>query len=157
MARDFDADDLFFASVADRNLTEARERHDQAVSQKRAADDDLIQKRAGESKAKAAQARADLETAQSREQPTASQAQRLDGLFAPLVVDGPLNGELFREYVREHLAPRLRGCDVLVVDNLATHKVAGVAEAVAARGARALYLPPYSPDLNPIERWPSRR
>ena len=78
-------------------------------------------------------------------------ALRLGGLFAPLVVDGPLNGELFREYVRQQLAPRLRGGDVLVMDNLATHKVAGVAEAVAARGARVLYLPPYSPDLNPIE------
>ena len=61
-------------------------------------------------------------------------ALRLGGLFAPLVVDGPLNGELFREYVRQHLAPRLRGGDVLVMDNLATHKVAGVAEAVAGRG-----------------------
>ena len=78
-------------------------------------------------------------------------ALRLGGLFAPLVVDGPLNGDLFREYVRQQLAPRLRGGDVLVMDNLATHKVAGVAEAVAARGARVLYLPPYSPDLNPIE------
>ena len=78
-------------------------------------------------------------------------ALRLGGLFAPLVVDGPLNGELFREYVRQQLAPRLRGGDVLVMDNLATHKVAGVAEAVAARGARVLHVPPYSPDLNPIE------
>ena len=76
---------------------------------------------------------------------------RLGGLFAPLVVDGPLNGDLFRESVRQQLAPRMRGGDVLVMDNLATHKVAGVAEAVAARGARVLYLPLYSPDLNPIE------
>ena len=67
MARDFDADDLFFANVADGNLTEARGRHDQAVRQKRVADDDLITKKAGESQSKAAQARADFETAQSRE------------------------------------------------------------------------------------------
>ena len=78
-------------------------------------------------------------------------ALRLGGLFAPLVVDGALSGELFREYVRQHLAPRLRGGDVLVMDDLATHEVAGVAEAVAAQGARVLYLPPDRPDLNPIE------
>lgn len=78
-------------------------------------------------------------------------AFRLDGLFAPLVIDGALNGELFRAYVRQHLAPALRPGDILVMDNLATHKVGGVAEAVAEREARVLYLPPYSPDLNPIE------
>jgi len=78
-------------------------------------------------------------------------ALRLDGLFAPLVVDGALNGELFVKYVRQELAPRLHAGDVLVMDNLQTHKAAGVAAAVAERGASVLYLPPYSPDLNPIE------
>ena len=78
-------------------------------------------------------------------------ALRLDGLFAPLVIDGALNGELFLKYVRQELAPRLRPGDVLVMDNLPAHKAGGVVPAVAAREAAVLYLPPYSPDLNPIE------
>jgi transposase len=78
-------------------------------------------------------------------------ALRLTGLFAPMVVDGALNGELFVKYVRQELAPRLRPGDILVMDNLQTHKTAGVTAAVAERDARVLYLPPYSPDLNPIE------
>jgi transposase len=78
-------------------------------------------------------------------------ALRLSGLFAPMVVDGALNGALFGKYVRQELAPRWRPGDILVMDNLQTHKTAGVAAAVAARAARVLYLPPYSPDLNPIE------
>jgi transposase len=79
-------------------------------------------------------------------------ALRLTGLFAPMVVDGALNGELFVKYVRQELAPRLRPGDILVMDNLQTHKAAGVLDAVAERDARVLYLPPYSPDLNPIEQ-----
>jgi transposase len=79
-------------------------------------------------------------------------AFRLGGLFAPMVVDGALNGDLFRAYVRQQLAPHLRSGDILVLDNLATHKVAGVAAAVEDRDARVLYLPPYSPDFNPIEQ-----
>jgi transposase len=79
-------------------------------------------------------------------------AFRLGGLFAPMVVDGALNGELFAQYVRQELAPQLRAGDILVMDNLQTHKVKGVAEAVHARDARVLYLPPYSPDFNPIEQ-----
>lgn len=79
-------------------------------------------------------------------------AVRLDGLFAPLVVDGAIHGELFLKYVRQELAPQLRPGDILVMDNLPTHKVKGVAEAVADREARVVYLPPYSPDLNPIEQ-----
>lgn len=79
-------------------------------------------------------------------------AFRLRGLFAPLVVDGALDGPTFVAYVRQHLAPALRPGDILVMDNLATHKVKGVAEAVEARDARVLYLPPYSPDFNPIEQ-----
>ncbi len=79
-------------------------------------------------------------------------ARRLGGLFAPMVVDGALNGELFAKYVRQELAPRLRSGDILVPDNLQTHKVKGVAEAVHGRDARVLDLPPYSPDFNPIEQ-----
>jgi transposase len=78
-------------------------------------------------------------------------ALRLTGLFAPMVVDGAINGELFVKYVRQELAPRLNPGDIVVMDNLQTHKAAGVVDAIAAREARVLYLPPYSPDLNPIE------
>jgi transposase len=78
-------------------------------------------------------------------------ALRLDGLFAPMCVDGALNGELFLKYIRQELAPELHPGDILVLDNLRTHKVKGVVEAVAEREARVLYLPPYSPDFNPIE------
>jgi transposase len=76
---------------------------------------------------------------------------RADGFVAPVVIDGAVNGPLFRAYVDQHLAPVLRPGDVVVMDNLGSHKVAGVREAVEAAGARLLYLPPYSPDLNPIE------
>lgn len=76
---------------------------------------------------------------------------RVSGLTAPLVIDGAVNGTVFVSYVRQHLAPTLSAGDILVMDNLTSHKVAGVREAVEARGARVLYLPPYSPDLNPIE------
>ncbi len=78
-------------------------------------------------------------------------AFRLGGLFAPRVVDGAIHGALFLKYVRQELAPGLRSGDILVMDNLQTHKVKGVAEAVRERGARLIYLPPYSPDFNPIE------
>ena len=80
-------------------------------------------------------------------------ALRVDGLTAPLVVDGPMNGPLFRAYVEQHLAPTLRAGDIVILDNLPAHKVAGVREAIEAVGARLAYLPPYSPDLNPIEQW----
>lgn len=76
---------------------------------------------------------------------------RAGGWVAPLVIDGAVTGELFRAYVEQHLAPALRPGDVLILDNLGSHKVAGVREAVERAGARLLYLPPYSPDLNPIE------
>ena len=78
-------------------------------------------------------------------------ALRADGFVAPVVIDGAVNGELFRAYVAQHLAPALRPGDVVVMDNLGAHKVAGVREAIEAAGGRLLYLPPYSPDLNPIE------
>jgi transposase len=77
---------------------------------------------------------------------------RSSGIIAPLVLDGPMTGEAFRAYVEQFLTPALSPGDVVVMDNLGAHKVAGVAEAIAAVGASILYLPPYSPDLNPIEQ-----
>lgn len=77
-------------------------------------------------------------------------ALRTRGLNAPLVVDGAINGELFRGNVEQHLAPTLSTGDVVVMDNLNSHKVAGVRAAIEAVGAELLFLPPYSPDFNPI-------
>ena len=77
---------------------------------------------------------------------------RASGIIAPLVLDGPMTGEVFRAYVRQFLAPELKPGDVVVLDNLPAHKVAGVREAVTAAGAHLLFLPPYSPDLNPNEQ-----
>ena len=79
-------------------------------------------------------------------------ALRADGIAAPLVLEGAINGQSFLAYVRRFLAPALRPGDVVVLDNLGSHKVAGVREAVEAAGATLRYLPPYSPDLNPIEQ-----
>jgi transposase len=78
-------------------------------------------------------------------------AMRSTGLFAPLVIDGALNGEIFRSYVQQHLAPQLKSGDIVLMDNLPCHKVSGVAEAIRSVGAELVYLPPYSPDKNPIE------
>ena len=77
---------------------------------------------------------------------------RRDGVIAPCVFDGPMTGEMFRAYVEQMIAPSLRSEDVVVLDNLPAHKVAGVREAIRAVGASLLYLPAYSPDLNPIEQ-----
>ncbi len=77
---------------------------------------------------------------------------RADGLVAPMAIEGAMNGAAFLAYVEQALAPTLSRGDVVVLDNLSSHKVAGVREAVEARGASLLYLPPYSPDLNPIEQ-----
>jgi transposase len=77
---------------------------------------------------------------------------RQDGIVAPLVLDGPMTGPAFRAYVEQFLAPALTPGDVVVLDNLPAHKVGGVRQALAAAGASILYLPPYSPDLNPIEQ-----
>jgi transposase len=74
------------------------------------------------------------------------------GLAAPMVLDGPINGAAFLAWVQQFLAPELKAGDVVVMDNLGSHKVAGVHQAIEARGARLAYLPPYSPDLNPIEQ-----
>jgi transposase len=79
-------------------------------------------------------------------------ALRTTGLVAPLVVDGALNGEVFRAYVEQQLVKVLKPGDIVVMDNLSSHKVAGVRQAIRAVGAEVLYLPPYSPDLNPIEQ-----
>ena len=76
---------------------------------------------------------------------------RTTGLTAPLVVDGAINGELFLAYVTQHLVPTLRSGDLVILDNLSSHKKAGVREAIESVGAELLFLPPYSPDLNPIE------
>lgn len=78
-------------------------------------------------------------------------ALRHDGLSAPGVFDGAINGARFLAYVEQVLAPTLQPGDIVVMDNLAAHKVEGVRQAIARRSARLLYLPPYSPDLNPIE------
>ena len=77
---------------------------------------------------------------------------RQSGVIAPLVLDGPMTGAAFRAYIEQALAPALKPGDVVVMDNLAAHKVAGIEEAIALAGASLLYLPPYSPDLNPIEQ-----
>jgi transposase len=77
---------------------------------------------------------------------------RQSGIIAPMVLDGPMTGQAFLAYVEQVLAPALVPGDVVVLDNLAAHKVAGVREAIAAVGATILYLPPYSPDMNPIEQ-----
>lgn len=78
-------------------------------------------------------------------------ALRHDGLTAPLVVDGPMNGDVFLAYVGQQLVPTLSPGDVVIMDNLAAHKKAGVREAIESCGASLVYLPPYSPDFNPIE------
>jgi transposase len=77
---------------------------------------------------------------------------RQTGIVAPLVLDGPMTGPAFRAYVEQFLAPSLTPGDVVVLDNLAAHRVDGVRQAIAAAGASILYLPPYSPELNPIEQ-----
>ena len=76
---------------------------------------------------------------------------RSNGIVAPLVLDGAMDGEAFQAYVEQMLAPELREGDVVVMDNLPAHKVHGVREAIEAAGGSLLYLPPYSPDFNPIE------
>ena len=77
---------------------------------------------------------------------------RTTGITAPYVLDGAMNGATFRAYVEKILAPTLTPRDLVIMDNLPCHKVAGIREAIESVGATVLYLPPYSPDLNPIEQ-----
>jgi transposase len=79
-------------------------------------------------------------------------ALRQDRIAAPCVIDGAINGETFLAYVEQFLVPTLVPGDIVVMDNLGSHKVAGVRQAIEAAGATLLYLPPYSPDFNPIEQ-----
>ena len=78
-------------------------------------------------------------------------ALRLSGMTAPMVLDGPMTGAWFLGYVEQVLVPTLKPGDVVILDNLPAHKGSAVREAVEAAGARLLFLPPYSPDFNPIE------
>jgi transposase len=77
---------------------------------------------------------------------------RNNGMIAPFVVDGPMNGPTFVTYAQECLAPNLDPGDIVIMDNLGAHKVAGVRKAIEAVGAELYYLPQYSADLNPIEQ-----
>jgi transposase len=79
-------------------------------------------------------------------------ALRVDRVDAPWVIDGPINGELFTLYVEKILAPTLAKGDVVILDNLGSHKGRAARRAVRQAGAHMLFLPPYSPDLNPIEQ-----
>ena len=79
-------------------------------------------------------------------------ALRLDGISAPVVFDQPINGEWFRAWVEQVLVPTLRPGDVVIMDNLGSHKGPAIRKAIRTAGAHLLFLPPYSPDLNPIEQ-----
>ena len=79
-------------------------------------------------------------------------ALRCDGLSAPCVFDGPINGECFRAWVEQQLVPVLQPDNIVIMDNLGSHKGKAVRAAIRSAGARLWYLPPYSPDLNPIEQ-----
>ena len=87
-----------------------------------------------------------------RKTTTVTAALRTTGLVATTLFEGATNGERFRNYVADILVPALQPGDTVVLDNLCVHKVAGVRETVEAAGARLLFLPPYSPDFNPIEQ-----
>ena len=75
----------------------------------------------------------------------------LNGLVAPMLLDGPMNGDAFLAYIRQVLVPELKNGMVVIMDNLRAHKVRDIRQAIEEAGARLLYLPPYSPDFNPIE------
>ena len=79
-------------------------------------------------------------------------ALRTQGLIAPRVLDGPINGSAFRAWVQQVLVPERQPGDLVVMDNLGSHKVAGVQAAIETAGAQLRYLPPYRPDFNPIEQ-----
>jgi transposase len=77
---------------------------------------------------------------------------RMTGMVAPMVLDGPINGDRFEAYVGQVLVPDLRRGDVVIMDKLSSHKRASVRDLIEAVGARLMFLPPYSPDFNPIEQ-----
>lgn len=79
-------------------------------------------------------------------------ALRCDRIDAPCVIDGPINGQSFLAYVEQVLVPTLRPGDIVIIDNLGSHKSRAVRRAIRAAGAKLFFLPPYSPDLNPIEQ-----
>jgi transposase len=79
-------------------------------------------------------------------------ALRCDRIAAPCVIDGPINGESFLAYVEQVLVPALKPGDIVIIDNLGSHKAKAVRRAIRAAGAKLFFLPPYSPDLNPIEQ-----
>jgi transposase len=79
-------------------------------------------------------------------------ALTLQGMLASMTVESPTDGDVFRAFLEQVLCPRLQPGQIVVLDNLAAHKVTGVRELVEARGAELIYLPPYSPDFNPIEQ-----
>lgn len=79
-------------------------------------------------------------------------ALRSDRIDAPMVIDKPMNGLIFTTWIEKVLAPTLKPGDIVIMDNLPAHKVKGVRQAIEAAGAKLRYLPPYSPDLNPIEQ-----
>ena len=79
-------------------------------------------------------------------------ALRCDRITAPCVFDGPINGLSFRAYVEQMLIPTLKPGDIVIMDNLGSHKSGAIRKAIRAAGARLFFLPPYSPDLNPIEQ-----
>ncbi len=77
---------------------------------------------------------------------------RTTGMVAPMVLDGPINGDWFEAYVRQVLVPELRRGDIVIMDNLSSHKRAAARELIEEAGATLRFLPPYSPDFNPIEQ-----
>lgn len=77
---------------------------------------------------------------------------RLSGDCVPLVFEGALNGDIFKAYIKELLVPSLKASDIVIMDNLTSHKVSGIEEELKKAGVKVVYLPPYSPDLNPIEQ-----
>jgi len=79
-------------------------------------------------------------------------ALRCDRIEAPCVIDGPINGISFRAYVEQFLVPELRPGDIVVLDNLGSHRARAIRHAILAAGAKLAFLPPYSPDFNPIEQ-----
>jgi putative transposase len=79
-------------------------------------------------------------------------ALRANALTAPCVVDGPINGVIFRAYVEQVLVPVLRPGDIVILDNLGSHRARAIRDAILAAGAKLAFLPPYSPDFNPIEQ-----